>query len=113
MKNNILNNIIVGVNKSDIKIVLPEYADTRVKEAESRIKQIGIEPIFPNSDIYNLDKYVSYISNLKFTDFNKLKGIQSKWKKIYTLMLRILMKLVLCSNLQIQLKSMNLKIRTI
>ena len=68
MKNNILNNIIERVYGLDIKIVLPEFIDTRVKKAESIIKKIGINPIFPNVNIYNSDKYINYISNLKFTD---------------------------------------------
>ena len=32
------------------------------------------------------------MTNLKFTDFKKFKGIQIKWKKIYLLMHRIQMK---------------------
>ena len=38
------------------------------------------------------------MTNLKFTDFKKLKGIHLKWKKIYILMHRILTKLVLFLN---------------
>ena len=38
------------------------------------------------------------MTNLKFKNFNKLKGIQLKWKKIYILMHRIQMKLVLFLN---------------
>ena len=63
MKNNILNNIVERAYGLDIKIVLPEFIDTRVKKAESIIKKIGINPIFPDVNIYNSDKYINYISN--------------------------------------------------
>ena len=53
------------------------------------------------------------MSNYIITDFNKSEGIQLKWKKIYTSMLRILMKHVLYLNQIIQLRSTNLKIKTI
>jgi len=50
---------------------------------------------------------------IKITNFNILKGIQLKWKKIYTLMLRIRMKHVLFLNQKPQLRNINLKIKTI
>ena len=53
------------------------------------------------------------MSKIKFTDFKKFKGIQIKWKKIYILMHRILMKQELCLSQKIQLKNMNLKTKII
>ena len=47
------------------------------------------------------------------TDFTNIKGIQLKWRKIYILMLRILMRHVLYSNQKTQLKNTNSKIKNL
>ena len=52
------------------------------------------------------------MTKLKFTDFNKLKGIQLKWKKIY-IDASHPNETELYLNQKIQLKNMNLKIKII
>ena len=51
--------------------------------------------------------------NQKTSNFNKLKGILTKWKKIYTSMHRIQMKHELFLNQLTLLKNMRLKTKII
>ena len=96
----IKNFISTKIEWVPINLVIP-------KEDEKQNLYDFINSLEDDEDIQNV------YTNLKFTDFKKLKGIQRKWKKIYLLMHRIQMKHESFLNQIIQSKNTNLKIKII
>ena len=68
MPSNILINILERVKNSNSRIVIPEMNDSRVKEACEKLKEFGIIPVFPDKKLQETDKFLEYITQLKFTD---------------------------------------------
>lgn len=68
MPDNIINKIIEQAKDSDLRIVLPEMTDSRVKEAGERLQEYGITPVFPDENLDVMSKFQDHISQLKFTD---------------------------------------------
>ena len=66
-ENIFLNNLLSIAKSKQASILLPEIFDSRIKKAISRLKGMGFN--IPRIDSFdsNMDKYIDFLSNRKFT----------------------------------------------
>ena len=71
MKNLMVNyhhRIKENVSHTDATVVLPEMDDKRVLSAIPQLKELGVKVVSPSNFTENTEKYVEFISTLKFSN---------------------------------------------